>query len=401
MGCNVIMEQRFLGTPDGTVWDQTTYAYAFWERYLRVFDSVNVVSRVLEVDRIPDGYRRVNGPGVSVTAVPYYLGPLQYAFRARKVRNTVEKATLGGRKAIILRIPSNLVSSIEDALLKSGRPFGVEVVGDPEDVFSKSSMRHPLRRYFRWLFVRQLKRLCRHSSCASYVTKETLQLKYPPGPESFSTHYSSIELPDEAFRHPGNIAQNQSPSINVSFVGTFSQLYKGQDVLIDAVRKCVEKGYDIKAKMIGGGRYRKEMERFSEENNLGERVRFLGQVPAGQAVRNLLDSSDIFILPARTEGLPRAMIEAMARGLPCIGTEVGGIPELLDSEYMVPVDDSESLSKKIIALFNNRDAMSAAAIKNFHRAREYHMDILYRRRDEFYSFLKKNSEKWQCNSRGI
>jgi glycosyltransferase involved in cell wall biosynthesis len=395
------MEQRFLGTPDGNVWDQTTYAYAFWKRYLRVFDSVNVVSRVLKVDRIPDGYRRVNGPGVTVTAVPYYLGPIEYAFRARKVRNTVEKATLGGREAIVLRIPSNLVSSIESALLKSGRPFGVEVVGDPEDVFSKRSMRHPLRRYFRWLFVRQLKRLCRHSSCASYVTKEALQLKYPPGPEAFSTHYSSIELPDEAFRDPVNIVQNQSPSINVSFVGTFSQLYKGQDVLIDAVRKCVEKGCDIKAKMIGGGRYQKEMERFAEESKLSERVRFLGQVPAGQAVRELLDSSDIFILPARTEGLPRAMIEAMARGLPCIGTEVGGIPELLDSEHMVPVDDSESLSKKIIALFNNKDAMSAAVMKNFNRAREYHMDILYRRRDEFYSFLKKKSEKWQSHSRGI
>ena len=62
---------------------------------------------------------------------------------------------------------------------------------------------------------------------------------------------------------------------------------------------------------------------------LRDRVRFRGQLTTPVDVRAELDRADLFVLPSRQEGLPRAMIEAMARALPCIGSSVGGIPELL------------------------------------------------------------------------
>lgn len=75
---------------------------------------------------------------------------------------------------------------------------------------------------------------------------------------------------------------------------------------------------------------------FAGRLGVADRVTFVGTVPAGAAVRAHLDAADLVVVPSRTEGLPRALIEAMARGLPAVGTTVGGIPELLADVDLVP-----------------------------------------------------------------
>ena len=123
-------------------------------------------------------------------------------------------------------------------------------------------------------------------------------------------------------------------------MGTLEQLYKAPDVLLDAVGQCFRQGLDLELVWIGGGQYQQQLEARAKELGLSPRVRFLGQLPAGDAVRGELDRADLFVLPSRQEGLPRAMLEAMARGLPCIGSTVGGIPELLPAEDLVPPGDT-------------------------------------------------------------
>src|SRR5258708_12511067 len=124
------------------------------------------------------------------------------------------------------------------------RPFGVEVVGDPFDVFAPGGVRHPLRPLFRRWFTHRLRLVCGRACAAAYVTEQALQRRYPPAPQAFVTHYSSVELPPTAFVK----APRTATSVDVSkliFVGTMAQLYKAPDVLIDAVKMCVNDVRDV------------------------------------------------------------------------------------------------------------------------------------------------------------
>jgi glycosyltransferase involved in cell wall biosynthesis len=94
-------------------------------------------------------------------------------------------------------------------------------------------------------------------------------------------------------------------------------------VFLDSVGICLRAGLDVRAAIVGDGVFRPRMEARSRALGLQNQVRFTGQLSTVAEVRQQLDEADLFVLPSKTEGLPRAMLEAMARALPCIGTAVG------------------------------------------------------------------------------
>lgn len=389
----VSLEHRFSRTPDGVVWTQAMLSHRFWQRYLTVFDHVRVVARVCDVATIPDDWQPASGAGVSFVPIPYYVGLKEYLLQARRIHQVANNA-VELRDAVILRVGSPIAACIERVLRRTGHPYGVEVVGDPYDMFAPGAVRHPLRPFFRWWFSRQLKRQCAGACAAAYVTARVLQRRYPPAPTAFTTHYSSIELSETALVPIPRLPQPEKRSFRLIMVGSLAQLYKAPDVLIDAVAACVQQGLDLHLTLVGGGKHRPELQQLAVVRGIAQRVHFQGQVSAGAAVQALLDQADLFVLPSRQEGLPRAMIEAMARGLPCIGSTVGGIPELLPAEDMVPPGDVAALAHKIREVVTNPDRMARMSARNLEQAREYLEDILDRRRRAFYSYLHQYTMAW-------
>ncbi len=388
----VTLEHRFDQTPEGAVWTYTQFPYGFWTRYLEVFDQVRVVARIREVPAVSGEAKRADGANVAFAPVPYYLGPWQYLLRARQVTRAVRQA-VQPEDAVIMRVGSRLGTCLAPLLYRTGHPYGVEVVGDPYDVFAPGAVRHPLRPFFRWWSPRQLRRQCAGACAAAYVSEHALQRRYPAAPHAFTTHYSSIELPGDAIvdgPRNGHVAK----PISLVSVGTLAQLYKAPDVLIDAVALCVEQGLDLQAVWLGDGKHKAELEEYAAQRGVAEQVGFVGQVPAGEAVRARLDEADLFVLPSRQEGLPRAMVEAMARALPCIGSTVGGIPELLPAEDLVRAGDAKALAQKIKEVVTDPQRMARMSARNLAQAREYRDDVLRERRVAFYQYVQDRTAEW-------
>ena len=391
----VATEHHFVKTPDGVMHSATGGRdYDFWCRYLEVFSEVIVVSRVRQSTFIPQNLSIGSGPGVRFLGLPDYVGSRQYLWRLKELKNKVRLAVTSDA-AVILRVPGAIGELVWHEIRKSGQPYGVEVVGDPYDVFAPGSVKHPLRPFFRWWFSRQLRRQCAGACAAAYVTEQYLQQRYPADPDAFVTHYSSVELPDAAFvPAPRRIRENTRQRFTLVFVGTLAQLYKAPDVLIDAVGICVQDGLDLRLVFVGDGKHRSELEAKTVALDLGERINFLGQLSAGEAIRAQLDQADIFILPSRQEGLPRAMIEAMARGLPCIGSTVGGIPELLPRDDLVPPGDTAALARKIREVVTDPARMACMSARNLERAKAYRNEVLHDRRVEFFQYVRETTETW-------
>jgi glycosyltransferase involved in cell wall biosynthesis len=177
-------------------------------------------------------------------------------------------------------------------------------------------------------------------------------------------------------------------------VGSLEQLYKGPDVLLRALAHCKAAGLDVRTTLIGDGRKRPSLEALAGELGLADRVHFTGRLPPGSAIRDQMDRADVFVLPSLTEGLPRAMLEAMARGLPCIGSRVGGIPELLPDEDLVDPGDSAALADKLISVAADADRLREMAARNLLKARQYHADVLRPRRRDLYAHLRAATENW-------
>lgn len=386
------LECRFIRCKNGGIYSQDgSMAYSFYEnRYLKVFDHVHIMARVMDdpTANFPES-NRVDGSKVSFISIPHYIGPLQYIKKYLSIRHTVCQNAVPDR-AFLLR-NGTIACLLAKYLSTKKIPYGVEMVGDPYDVFAPGVVKHPLRPWLRCKLTRDTKRLVGKAACAIYVTKNSLQKRYPTSETAFSTHATDVVLPKEAIAEHPKIFSESKPFRLIS-VGSLEQMYKAPDIVLRALAKLKQKGIHCHLEWLGDGKFRNEMQIFVDDHKITDEVLFVGTVPSGPAVRKHLDHADLFILVSRTEGLPRALVEAMARGLPCIGSRVGGIPELLDDEALIPVNDADALALKIKEFFTNKELYEKQAAKNLAAVSEFDEAELDRRRMDFYQALKERSE---------
>jgi len=407
----VTSEHRFSMAADGTVWSRVTNDYSFFQRYLVAFDTVKVVARAKSDSLIDGTYKQVTGPGVEFWPVPFYLGPREFALRRREIARSV-LAAVDEKDAVLCRVASPIATELLRQI--KGRPYGLEVVGDPYEALGPGAVRHPLRPLFRRLMSRNLEKQCGHAAGVAYVTQNTLQKRYPcpahsvgvsdvshldftGSPKVFTTSYSSVTWKEDDFAAESRRFQSCQNS-RILFVGSLAQKYKGADVLLRAVARLRSKSV-VEVIIVGDGKHRRELENLAATLGIGERVKFLGELPSGREVREQMDRATLFVMPSRTEGLPRAMIEAMARALPCIGTRVGGIPELLDDDDLVGAGDAEALAGKMREVLSSSERLTEMSARNLKRAQQYRPEVLEGRRSGFYRFLRRVTEEWAAQNR--
>lgn len=148
----------------------------------------------------------------------------------------------------------------------------------------------------------------------------------------------------------------------VLFVGDL-EYWKGVDTLVDCMQILHEKGEKIKLKLVGVGSIEPLLRKRS--HNLD--IEFLGQVPHSQMPK-LMGSAFAFILPSLWEGTPTVGLEAMAAKTPFIGTNIGGIPEIVKNNttgILVPPNNPEAIANAILDLKNKN--LRQTVIHNAHK----------------------------------
>lgn len=143
---------------------------------------------------------------------------------------------------------------------------------------------------------------------------------------------------------------------------------KGSSVLVKALGLLRDRFPDRRLVLAGDGDPA-PVRAAAQEAGVVDRVSLPGWVSA-EEVGRLLDGASVFALPSRAEGMPMALLEAMARGIPCIVTPVGGIPDLVthdENALVVQPDDPDGLAEAIAALWS--DPARAARIGAAGRAR--------------------------------
>jgi phosphatidylinositol alpha-1,6-mannosyltransferase len=385
----VTSEARFQRTPDGAIWctSHFPYPYEFWTRYLSVYTSVILLARVQDVASVEAKAERVDGANISVHALPYYVGPLAYLTHFFSLRRSI-MAVIQAERRYILRLGSPIGDILYKFLKKQNLKYGVEVVGDPWDMFAPGGIKHPLRPFLRLWFVYVLKRECRDAFVASYVTERLLQQRYPPKKAALTIHASSIVLGDEAYAANPRVYEKKS-SYSLVLVGSLEHAHKGVDLLIEALALLQKRNLQVTATVVGQGKMKDDFVKLAHSLGVSELIKFPGIVNAGEGVRNVLKAHDIFILPSRADGMPRAMIEAMALGMFCLGARVGGMQELIPSELLIHEHSGTALANLIEKAITHTELMNDEAAKNLAKAREFHKDVLAARRKSLYLKLKE------------
>jgi glycosyltransferase involved in cell wall biosynthesis len=393
-----VTEARFVKDGNGKFYnDEGSLGIELWKRYLIFFDEICVVARV----RADSSYagqesKCADGEGVTFFELPHYIGPHQYLSTYLAFKSRIDEI-VGLCGSFLVRTPGKVGYSAAKALRNAGIPYGVEVVGDPLDVFSKGSVRHPLRLFFKYSGWWNLRSIVKHSCCAIYVTESVLQARYPVSPGVFQTTASNVILKDEFIAGSAKLLTRKS-SYNMLSVGSLSQMYKAPDIVLQSICELKKMGITCKLTWLGTGRHLEEMRTMADHLGISDIVCFAGYVSNREELFNYMRDSDFFVLASRTEGLPRAVIEAMAMGLPVVGTRVGGIPELLDDSMLIDKNRSDQLTKKVLGMIQNPDHANAQARRNLNEAEKFSESNLTLARRGFFEELirKSNGAKKSC-----
>jgi glycosyltransferase involved in cell wall biosynthesis len=139
---------------------------------------------------------------------------------------------------------------------------------------------------------------------------------------------------------------------------------KGLDTLLDALSQLTAADWELR--LVGDGPQLPRLRTLARQYDLNERVHFLGWQDRS-ALPRLLAESNLFVYPSRHEGMPNAVLEAMASGLPVIATAIAGNEELVKSGFtglLVPPEDIGALAAALAELLpdaRRREDMGAAA----------------------------------------
>lgn len=356
-----------------------------FERYFKVADKLKLVIRTRDTEASQAAKRmsRLSDPNITVCECPD-LSSVTGLIAGTKAAKEILCREISEADLIFIRLPSVIGNLSVDLCRKQKKQYLIEVVGCPWDSYWNYSVKGKI---VAPAAAQMMRSRVKKAPFVLYVTNRFLQSRYPTRGKSVScSNVELIEMEESVLQRRLRKIESYT-SDSVLTIGTAAGLdvpYKGQQFVIEAMGKLKKQGItQFRYSVIGGGTGDR-LRRVAKANDVEDQVDIVGQLPHGE-VFGWLDSIDIYAQPSRQEGLPRSVIEAMSRGIPCIGARTAGIPELL-SDACIFSNGKNEIEEICTCLLHMRDQETAKAMAklNFREAKNYQRDLLAERRTRFF-----------------
>lgn len=353
------------------------------QRYLKQFDELKIVSRQNELsEKIDDKLTKASGENISFVKIENFKKIKKIYIRQKELKKI--EAEVVNSDYVIARIPSSIGEAAIKYAKVHNKPYLIELVACTWDSLWNHSI---VGKIVAPLSYFKLKKIVKDAPYCVYVTSKFLQKRYPNQKKNINcsnVNLKNIALLKQDTRIKKKIIIGTTAAVNVK--------YKGQKFIIEALGELKKKGVqNIEYQLVGNGE-QTYLKKIAEKNNVEDQIVFLGGLKH-QDVLNWLDTLTIYIQPSLQEGLPRALIEAMSRGIPCLGTDRAGIPELISNSALIKVNSktSNNFADSIYELANNSSLQSQYSQENYNESKNYYHEKIENRRQEFFKEFIKNS----------
>lgn len=369
-------------TKNGKYYSNGIFINDNMERYTTVFDKLTVIARKKKVYNV-DKLVVIDNPKVKFDCIDELTDILKKDVRKRIEKNVVDS------NYVIARAPSIMSMLVIHYAKKHKKPYLIEVVGNCFGALWYHSLKGKMLAPFEHIIN---KKIIKESKYTLYVTKDYLEKIYPTNGKYINCSNVELrELDDQVLKKRIDKIHNRKKDepIIISTIASVEIKYKGQEYVIKALKELKHQGYNFKYKIVGNGNDAR-LKKMIQKYDLVDCVELIGGLPH-KMIFEFLDNVDVYIQPSiAAEGLPRAMIEAMSRGCLCSGTNICGIPELIDEKYLFRkgnVKDIKNILKDI-----NLNELEKQATINFNKSKEYEIELLKKRRKDFFEEFRDNNK---------
>lgn len=340
------------------------------DRYTGFVDRMVVIARVRNVSSADGKWSKITNPKVEIKGT----SSLKY----NEMGDEIKKCD-----KLIVRLPSFLGLKALKENEKYKKPYLIEMVGCPWDSLWNHGVKGKIIAPYAYIKNRiEVKK----APYVLYVTNEFLQSRYPTKGRQIGCSDVVLQTTDEKIleKRKKKILSTSKRKIVIGTTAAIDVRYKGQQYIIEALGELKKRGISTFEYQLAGNGDASYLRNLAKKFDVEKQVVFLGGIPH-ENIFQWLDSIDLYVQPSRQEGLPRALVEAMSRGLPSFGAKTGGIPELLSHEFIFS-NSHRNINEieKILCSFDNKKMLEQAEC-NFKKSKEYQKEKLEYRRKQFYS----------------
>lgn len=381
-----VYEDKIAQDTEDNYYTGSAFSQSVFDRYLQHFDHIYLLMRRANI--APDDMEslsrmnKLNTENIDVVILPDFTDSVKSYFsikNRRKFRKIIVDNITPDR-AVIIRAPSASGAIAARYCRKIGKAFLVEAVGCPWDSLWNHSLRGKVLAPFEWL---KFRRTIKHATNAVYVTSQFLQGRYPTLGKSAAISDVELQPMDEGILEKRlSKIENHSGKLKIATAGAVHVAYKGQRYVIEALAKLKAQGNTNYEYHLAGGGDNSALKSFAKQLGVSEQVIFEGSLPHDD-VFAWLDDMDLYIQPSTVEAMPRALIEAMSRGLPAFASRVGAMPELIGEKNIFAKKDVEKIAEYLNGF--SIEKAKAMAEANFRYAEGFQKELLEKKRYEFYA----------------